>query len=938
MNRTLIFIKNNQHIFVLFLFVLIYVLFFGVVIFNHKLLGPGDGFIESLANFTADKNAWTQNLYNGYPLQADPQVMAWYPVEVILNFFHLSFNVYEMLAFIFASFFTYLFSFKLTGYTLPSIASGIVFGFSGFMMGHLEHTIIIHTLAWLPLILLCVEILSQKFKIKWAILLSISYSCMELAGHPQMFLYCSFLIAAYACFKCIGKQNKFKFLIVTFAFIAIGVGLSAVELLPANQLSKFSARDSLNYENFIGFVETPKSLLSAFFPFVYGGNSILNIPYFGQWNFTELTFYVGSLTFLLVFIAIIHNHKNKQVIFWTLVAVISMLLALGPTIPYLQKFLYHVPIYNLFRAQSRHVAEFDFSISILTAFGMSFLMRTKLTRKQLFTPVIIVSFLFLSSFALLFLIRNKISDIAFNTTNIINYSILPWKSFNAAIPFIVFIVGICVFCLVVRLKSNYRNFVLLILILINMVSYAWFLPWNGSPPRESDLIVKPEVKSLNDNLIRNNSKILSLKGVYDDTFSSDIYGLLWNGQNSTGYSPLISQRYANLLYTKNDGLIDNSISLLDPKNQTLGILGINTISTRKNDSLSSNSFNIGLAKNNLNFENDFNEFGFMWSNSNANINIDSKANSSHLFIPNEYIDSIGLVSILANSCDISFGSNLGEIVINTQSDKKTFPLRMGIETTDPGCKLNNQDQRLQLFEQPKSQARYFTQFSIKSVVKGITIELDEKLLNKTTYLVDKIALKTQDNQFFSINPSVSGLYSSTWKSIATINGDEIFQNDIKPNRAWFVNNTSITRPDVALKAIRQSELNSSPFDYKNTALVENYMGDESYNPNSNSSIPIVTSPKQTLFNIQTNNENDSFLVLDQQYYPEWEATIDGQKTNMYQTDYVLMGIKVPKGKHSIIFNYAAKTTQIGMIISIVSFLILSIVSAICFLKFDHKQT
>ncbi len=54
--------------------------------------------------------------------------------------------------------------------------------------------------------------------------------------------------------------------------------------------------------------------------------------------------------------------------------------------------------------------------------------------------------------------------------------------------------------------------------------------------------------------------------------------------------------------------------------------------------------------------------------------------------------------------------------------------------------------------------------------------------------------------------------------------------------------------------------------------------------------------------INTKNIGNGFLVLTDSYYPTWHATVDGDETKIYRTDYNFRGIIVPAGKHTIEFH------------------------------------
>jgi len=55
--------------------------------------------------------------------------------------------------------------------------------------------------------------------------------------------------------------------------------------------------------------------------------------------------------------------------------------------------------------------------------------------------------------------------------------------------------------------------------------------------------------------------------------------------------------------------------------------------------------------------------------------------------------------------------------------------------------------------------------------------------------------------------------------------------------------------------------------------------------------------------IDAASDDDSILVLTDTYYPGWRATIDGQETAIFPAYYLLRGVRVPPGNHTIVFNY-----------------------------------
>lgn len=69
--------------------------------------------------------------------------------------------------------------------------------------------------------------------------------------------------------------------------------------------------------------------------------------------------------------------------------------------------------------------------------------------------------------------------------------------------------------------------------------------------------------------------------------------------------------------------------------------------------------------------------------------------------------------------------------------------------------------------------------------------------------------------------------------------------------------------------------------------------------------------------IDVDAKQDGFVVLTDNYYPGWSATIDGKKINTYRADYTLRAVYVSKGVHKIEFNYLPSSFIVGLTFSII---------------------
>jgi len=107
------------------------------------------------------------------------------------------------------------------------------------------HTVTIG-LAWLPLVLLCIERAIQRRRWSWAVGGGVAYALFILGTHPQWTFYGSLLIGLWplrlATDVLLKRPLLVRWLLVEAVVVAVGVGLCAVQLFPTFEASGQTSR------------------------------------------------------------------------------------------------------------------------------------------------------------------------------------------------------------------------------------------------------------------------------------------------------------------------------------------------------------------------------------------------------------------------------------------------------------------------------------------------------------------------------------------------------------------------------------------------------------------------------------------------------------------------------------------------------------------------
>ncbi len=144
------------------------------------------------------------------------------------------------------------------------------------------------------------------------------------------------------------------------------------------------------------------------------------------------------------------------------------------------------------------------------------------------------------------------------------------------------------------------------------------------------------------------------------------------------------------------------------------------------------------------------------------------------------------------------------------------------------------------------------------------------------------------------------------------NGQQVLiPNTEAYGNCWFVKNVKLVKDDVEeIQAIGTTNL-------KDTAIVQQSFASSVTQPQWDSAATISLAKfDNDAMEYTADCATPQFAVFSEVYYPDgWNAYIDGKKTNYVKADYVLRGLSVPAGKHTIKFVFEPAIVKKGMAIS-----------------------
>ncbi len=332
---------------------------------------------------------WNPYLYLGAPHVGDIQAGFLYPPNLLLfllkpEFPYAALQSLSIAHVWFAGAGMYLLlAHRLRVRRVAALAGALAFMFSDVFIVHFGNLNLNAVASWLPWVFWAyLKGLGDQAghpmacNWKWASLAGVLLAVATLAGHIQATVFIVLALAIYTALDLWLRREDPKPIrrtVASLAYLTAGlvlVGLLAAPiLLPAIQLSTYTARAGWNYTQAAGYSLSPAQWIGWLIPGFFGRGPQFH---WGAWPRVEAG-YVGILTLILAGLALALR-RQRRMWPWAGLAGVSVVLALGIyAIPH--GWLTLLPGFGQLRAPARLVLLTDFALAALAALGLDAALR-----------------------------------------------------------------------------------------------------------------------------------------------------------------------------------------------------------------------------------------------------------------------------------------------------------------------------------------------------------------------------------------------------------------------------------------------------------------------------------------------------------------------------------------------------------------------------------
>jgi hypothetical protein len=955
--------------------------YFFRAVLGQRVISPDDGIIFNIPLRVAAANImragylplWNPYIFSGMPLHGAAQAGLLFPP----NWSYLVFsapvatNVMMLATYRLAALGAYLYARRSGSLITGAIVTSLAWQWSSFLITHIGHTNILQTAAMLPWILWALDGYGMSDtgdkRRRRGVLLALLVAVQCFTGHQQTFAYSLMLAAVYAIVMAHRphrsperKTGYYRALV----FVAAGILLSAVQIVPTFELLRNSPRASISYSYFTAFSMPPRFVLTLLAPYLMGGGDglIFRAPYVGPAFYGEYAAYVGVTSVMLALVALLVR-PDKLTKFWAIVVAVGLVLALGRFAPFgLYKAIYFVPVLNLFRVPARHLMEVDFALAVLAGRGVSTLITARLDFRA-WRRVKIVGIAVIA-LTLLTVTLGRPANFTLARDAPVSFLRAP----ELFLPVVFALLGAWS---VWRFARGRRGATVLLLsvLVVDLAVGGQSRGWRvASAPRDFELWGEPDtVRFLRQRAADEGGqpyRILTQDQPFDPsvpsappaggawvaTLQPDVY-MMYGIENAAGYDGFGLERYSRLAGDmKVWGELPDPERTLRGESRELDLLNVRYLLVRSSAAPVNGPVTEGSALPLAMKVYGGEPFG------EENLNVSSIGAGERLLfsLPPTAADHVALLTNLTWADTVKDREIVARVHLHAQ-DGETFNIevRAGEHTSDwaydrPDIRSRIKHRRALIgtsYEVEDPQARYEAHTYVCSfalprnaIIDGgeitvpriaeapeLTLSLSRLTLlhgNRAialrSELVKKESVANREAPLSRVGEQENWT-GPRWQRVAEFGKVAVFENTRKLPRAWLANSKLVGTDEEELNIIRSGKMpNGAAWNPLEQALVISNNRFSLANANGPTGNAKVTRREPNRIEVKTESTAPAILVLSENHYPGWRAFVDGQSVEVMRVNYNQRGLVLPAGNHLVIFVYRPWSVLIGLLVSLLT--------------------
>ena len=309
---------------------------------------------------------WNPHVFGGVPFFANPQTALLFPLTALAYVLPpaLALTLMSVLKLSVAGVGMYWFLRRLDVARLPALVGALAFEFNALLVTWLQWS---NTgpVVLLPVLFGATELLRARGGARPVAVLALGVALAVFAGYPQRVVYGLPVLAIWAVYRCRGAARPVVFLARWGAGVALGLVLSAVQLLPFAEYARASAVLAYREEWMPHLPLPPRAAIAVLMPHFFG--SPASRDFWGPLNFNEIALSVGVVPWLALPLALVAAWSRPGTKYFAGLAAASAALVYGA--PLAGDALASLPLFST-TLIVRTADLFVLALSVLAALGL----------------------------------------------------------------------------------------------------------------------------------------------------------------------------------------------------------------------------------------------------------------------------------------------------------------------------------------------------------------------------------------------------------------------------------------------------------------------------------------------------------------------------------------------------------------------------------------